>query len=232
MNSLIFYNIFELGPHHFSEPLFSRTPFSRIVVQPNFIFANRRSTERRFPETSFARTSFCRSCMKRNVISPNTKLDRPRILVLNVLVDERLWKICVVSNWVQVWKCLNMDTVRIRKVRNSGYGRFDSIVVFVPLNAFSGKWCSAKRRFGKMTFGYTTIRKKDIRLNDNSGKLFSTKWCVGEMTFGWIPIRNNDIRRHDVSAKRRFDERTFRENDVDPFKLLKNFLTFLKMELK
>ena len=44
---------------HFFELLFSRTSFSRIIVQPNVIFTNLRSAERRFPETSFARTSFC-----------------------------------------------------------------------------------------------------------------------------------------------------------------------------
>ena len=75
----------------------------------------------------------------------------PRILLFYVLVDERLAKICVISNWVRV--CFNMDTMRIRKVRNSRYGRFDVIVVFVPLNGFSRKWCSAKRRFEKKTFG-------------------------------------------------------------------------------
>ena len=36
-------------------------PFSRIVVQSNVIFMNRRSAERRFPETSFARMPFCRT---------------------------------------------------------------------------------------------------------------------------------------------------------------------------
>ena len=46
-----------------------------------------------------------------------------------------------------------------------------------------------------------TIRENDFRLND-----------VSE-----IPIRPIDIRRCDVSAKRRFDEMTFRENDVAPF---------------
>ena len=61
------------GPHHFPESFFSRTSFSRIVVQSNVIFTNRRSGERCFPETSFARTSFCRNWMKQNGISPNTK---------------------------------------------------------------------------------------------------------------------------------------------------------------
>ena len=46
---------------NFSESLFSRTSFSRIVVQPNVIFTNRRSAERCFPETAFARISFCRT---------------------------------------------------------------------------------------------------------------------------------------------------------------------------
>ena len=46
---------------HFSELLFSRTSFSRLVVQLKVIFTNRHSAERRFPETSFARTSFCRT---------------------------------------------------------------------------------------------------------------------------------------------------------------------------
>ena len=59
---------------HFFESLFNRTSFSRIIVQPNLIFTNRRSTERRFLKTSFVRTSFCRNCMKQNVILPNTKL--------------------------------------------------------------------------------------------------------------------------------------------------------------
>ena len=31
-----------------------------------------------------------------------------------------------------------------------------------------------------------------------------------------MTIRPIDIRRHDVSTKRRFDEMTFRENDVAP----------------
>ena len=137
---------------HFSESLFSRKSFSRIGAHPNVIFTNFRSAERRFPETSFFRTSFCRNYMKQNIISPNIKYS-PRILLFNVLLDERLSKICVIGNWVRVWACLYMDTVRIREVQNSRYGRFDLIVVFVPLNAYSGKWCLAKRRFGKMAFG-------------------------------------------------------------------------------
>ena len=99
---------------HFSESLFSRTSFPRIIVQPNVIFTNRRSDERHFPETSSARTSFRRNYM-------SSSLDM-----------------------------FNMDTVRIRKSRN---GRFDLIVMFVPFNAFSGKWCSAKWCVRKMTFG-------------------------------------------------------------------------------
>ena len=126
---------------HFSESLFNRTSFSRIVVQPNVSFTNHRSAERRFPETSFARTSFCRNCMKQTAISPNTKK------------TARVYFCSMCSNWVRAWTCLNMDTVRIRKVWNSGYGRFNLTVVFVPLIAYSGKWCSAKRRFGKMAFG-------------------------------------------------------------------------------
>ena len=58
---------------HFSESLFSRRSFSRIIVQPNVIFTNRRSAERHFSETSFARTSFCRDYMKLKIISPNSK---------------------------------------------------------------------------------------------------------------------------------------------------------------
>ena len=104
---------------HFSESLFKRTSFSQIVVQPNVIFTNRRSAERRFPETPVSRTSFCRNCMKQNVISPNS------ILLFNVLIDKGLSKICVISYWVRVWTCFNMDTVRIRKARNSWYWRFD-----------------------------------------------------------------------------------------------------------
>ena len=36
-----------------------------------------------------------------------------------------------------------------------------------------------------------------------------------------MTIRAIDIRRYDVSAKRRFDEMTFRENDVAPKEELK-----------
>ena len=138
---------------HFSEWLFSRTSFSRIVVQLNVIFTNRHSAERRFAETSFARMSFCRIL---NTPPACTFVQyacrRAAIKLIGIDVLRLAVKICVINNWVRVWTCLNMDTVRIRKVRNSRYGCFDLIVVFVPLNAISRKWCSAKRRFGKMAF--------------------------------------------------------------------------------
>ena len=56
---------------HFSESLFSRTSFPRIIVQPNIIFTHRRSAGRYFPETSFGRTSFCRTLFLRIVVQPD-----------------------------------------------------------------------------------------------------------------------------------------------------------------
>ena len=54
------------------------TIFSRIVVQPNVIFLNRRAAERYVSETSFTPMSLSRNCMEPNVISPNTM--RPKRL--------------------------------------------------------------------------------------------------------------------------------------------------------
>ena len=107
-------------------------------------------------------------------------------------------------------------------------------------SAFSGKWCSAKRRFGKIAFGSMTIRDQDIRQNDDSEKWLSAKWCVVKLSFGWIPIQENDIRNyivsvvslfgnmtirptdirpHNGSGNGRIGEMTFRENDVAPLRL-------------
>ena len=139
---------------HVSESFFSRTSFSGIVVQPNVIFPNHLSAERHFHETSFARTSLCRTVNRPPAYTfVQYACRRAAIKLIGIDVLRLASKICVISNWVRVWTFLNMDTVRIRKVRNSRYGRFDLIVVFVPLNAISEKSCSAKRRFGKMIFG-------------------------------------------------------------------------------
>ena len=134
----------------FPESLFSRTSFPRIVVQPNFIFTTRRSAERGFPKT-FARMSFCRTLNRPPCIQCACRRAAIKLIGINVL--RLASKICVISNCVQVWTCLNIGTVRIREVRNSRYWCSDLIIMFSPLNAISGKWCSAKRRFGKMAFG-------------------------------------------------------------------------------
>ena len=137
---------------HFSESLFSRTSFSRIVVQPNVIFTNRRLAERRFPATSFARTSFCRT-LNRTPVYTFIQCACRRAAIKLIVVDilRHASKICAISNRVWVWTFLNMDTGRIRKVRNSRYRRFDLIVVFGKMEM--GKLRSAKRRFEQTTFG-------------------------------------------------------------------------------
>ena len=61
-----------------------------------------------------------------------------------------------------------------------------------------------KMMFGQMmfrektTFGWTTIRKNDVRLNDDSGKQRSAEQRFGKMTFGWTRIRKNVIRHYEV----------------------------------
>ena len=83
-------------------------------------------------------------------------------------------------------------------------------------NDVSGKRRSPERRSGKMTFGWTTIRKNVVRHYEVS----LTRW------FGYVTIRSNNfwqfffgkptIRQSCISLKRRFDEMMFRENDVAP----------------
>ena len=106
-----------LAERHFPESSFSWTSFLRIVVQPNVIFPKHHLPKRRFAEIVWSKMSFHRT------------LNRPPAYVL---VGERLSNICVISNWVRVWTCLNMDTVRIRKVENSRYGRFDLRACEIP----------------------------------------------------------------------------------------------------
>ena len=131
---------FHNAERHFSESLFSRTSFSRIAFQPNVIFTNRRSAERRFPETSFTRMSFFRTLNRPSAYTfVQFACRRAAIKLIGIDVLRIASEICVISNCVRVWTCLIMDTVRIRKVRSSRYGRFDLIVVFVPLDATSGK---------------------------------------------------------------------------------------------
>ena len=140
---------------HFSESLFSRTSFSRIVVQPKVIFTNRRSAERRFPETSFAGTSFGRTLNRPPAyIFVQCACQRAAIKLMGIDVLRLPSKICVISNWVRVWTFLNMDTVRICKVWSSRYGRFDLIVVFVRSMQF---------------------RETNVRLNNDSRKKHSAK---------------------------------------------------------
>ena len=99
-----------------------------------------RLAERRFPETSFARKSFCRTLNRPPVYTfVQCACRRAAIKLIGIDVLRHASKICVISNRVRVWTFLNMDTVRIRKVRNSRYRRFDLIVVFVPLNAILKK---------------------------------------------------------------------------------------------
>ena len=77
----------------------------------------------------------------------------------------------------------------------------------IRANDVSGKRRSAEGRFGKMTFGWTTIRKRVVRHYE-----VSLIRRFGQMTFGKITIQQSWI-----SAKRWFDEMTFQENHVAPF---------------
>ena len=90
-----------------------------------------------------------------------------------------------------------------------------------PLLNVSGKRHSAQRRFVKMTFGWTTIRGNDVRLNNDSEKCRSALWNFANSTILSNAFRSfffgkTKIRKNCISAKRRFDE-MFRENDVAPF---------------
>ena len=106
----------------------------------------------------------------------------------------------------------------------------------VRANDFSRKWHSAERRFVKITFGYTTIRENNVRLNNDSEKCRSAIWSFGNSTirlcddsvklrsvfffparkqFSNMTFRETSIRL-EVSAKQQFGEMTFRENDLAP----------------
>ena len=97
----------------------------------------------------------------------------------------------------------------------------------VRANDVAGKRRSAKRRFVKITFGWTTIRENDVRLNNDSEKCRSALWSFANSTIRpcdasvkWLSaifcFGKTTIRQNCISAKRRFDEMTFRENDVAP----------------
>ena len=89
----------------------------------------------------------------------------------------------------------------------------------VRANAVSGKRRSAERRDVKMTLGWTTIPEKDVRLNNDSEKCRSALWSFPNSTnrstdFQQFFFGKTTILTKCISAKRRFDEMTFRENDV------------------
>ena len=110
----------------------------------------------------------------------------------------------------------------------------------VRANDVSGKRRSAERRFVKMTFGWTTIRKNDVWLNNDSDKCRSVLWSVTNSTIRpcdnsikWLLANffsgKTTIRQNCISEKRRFDEMTFRENDVPPnFSSLENWLRIIE----
>ena len=92
---------------HYSESLFSRTSFFRIVVQPNIIFPNRRLAECHFYESSFSRMLFSRIVICPNVIFPNRPIvytffqcacRRSDIKLICIDVLRLASKICVISN--------------------------------------------------------------------------------------------------------------------------------------
>ena len=74
-------------------------------------------------------------------------------------------------------------------------------------NDVSGERRSAERRFVKITFGWTTIREHDVRLNNDSEKCHSALWSLANST-----IQPCDDSVKWLSAKR-FDKIVFRQND-------------------
>ena len=92
-----FRGIVVLPKCNFSESLFSRTSFPRIVVEPNVIFTNRRSAERRFPKTSFTQTSFCRTLNRPPVYTfVQCACRRAAIKFIGIDVLRLASKICVI----------------------------------------------------------------------------------------------------------------------------------------
>ena len=88
------------------------------------------------------------------------------------------------------------------------------------------KWHFASDNFGKMTFGKMIFQENDVRLNKDLEKCCSALWSSGNSTIRpcddsakWLSVifflQNNNSAKLQ-SAKRRFDEMTFRENEVAP----------------
>ena len=67
------------------------------------------------------------------------------------------------------------------------------------------------------------FQENDVRLNTDSIKRHSTLYRFGNFTIRQHDDSTNGIRRHDVSAKRRFDEMTFRQNYVAPIAVVCRF---------
>ena len=156
-------------------------------------------------ERLFPDTSCSRKSFSRIVISPNVFFSNRRLA-------ERHFPESSLS-----WTSFTRNCIE----RNEQHYQIET-----SISRISGEWC-----FGKTTFGWTTIRKNDVRLNNDSQKCRSALWSFANSTirpcndsvkwlstifcFGKITIRQNLI-----SEKRGFDEMTFRENDLAPLILI------------
>ena len=113
----------------FSESLFSRTSYLQTVVQPNVVFPEHHLPEHHFAEIVWNKTSFHRT------------LNRPPAYNFVQCACRCNWVVVIEFEFghVLTWTWWEFVKFEIRDMD--------------PLNEFSGKWCSAKRRFEKKTFG-------------------------------------------------------------------------------
>ena len=206
ISKIIFSNRY-LAERQFRDTSFSRKSFSRIEILPNAFFSNLQLAECHFPESSFSQTSFFRK-----YIEPNEH---------HCSIKTWLWLLLLLI--LNSYGLLN-NTVRCGKYsasynfRKMTFGQKIFRENDVLLNVDSWKWHSAIQRFGKVTFGWTTIRKNVIR-----------HYKVSVIPqFGYVTIRSNYVRwcfffrRNNDSVIWRFGKTTIRWTDVsvkwgDPF---------------
>ena len=149
---------------------------------PNIIFSNRYLAERQFHDTSFSRKSFSRI-----VIFPNAIFSNRRV------AEHHFPK-----------NALSETNTSIHPKHDLGKMTFGQLIFRkIRQNDDSWKWRLAIRRFRKITFGRTTIRKNVVRHYNLS--------VIRQ--FGYVTIRLNYVRWCFFFRWQRFGNMTFRQNN-------------------
>ena len=165
----------------------------------NIIISNRYLAERQFGDPSFSRKSFSRFDILPNVFVSNlhsAECHFPESRFSRTSFSRK----CIERNehhyLIKTWLWLLWLFIR------NSYGLLKNTVSIRKITKCSAKWRSAIRRFGKITFGWTMIRKNVV-------------WHYEVSVirrFGYLTTRWNYMFGDFFLARHRFDEMTFWEN--------------------